>query len=102
LFPSALDRPPSLHEDFISHRQQGSPSMVRNASPSSSWAPKSATTGSSPDHHLRALMDDVLGRQIARSKRRQVASTIVVRLLSLLTGWLVPTMSLALALKHLL
>jgi hypothetical protein len=54
------------------------------------------------DDHLRAMMDGVIGQQVAKSERRQIFYTVVVSILSLVAGWLLSAISPILALAQLL
>jgi hypothetical protein len=54
------------------------------------------------DDKLRAMMDDVIGKQVATSERRQVTYSVAVGALSLLAGWLLSAVSPISALAQLL
>jgi hypothetical protein len=54
------------------------------------------------DETLRTMMDDVIGRQVAKSERRQISYSVVVGVLSLLAGWLLSAVSPLAALAPLL
>jgi hypothetical protein len=54
------------------------------------------------DDKLRAMMDDVIGKQVAKSERRQVTYSVAVGALSLLAGWLLSAVSPVSALAQLL
>ena len=54
------------------------------------------------DDKLKAMIDDVIGQQVAKSERRQVAYSVTVGALSLLAGWLLSTISPVSALAQLL
>jgi hypothetical protein len=45
------------------------------------------------DETLRTMIDDVIGRQVAKSERRQISYSVVVGILSLLAGWLLSAIS---------
>jgi hypothetical protein len=45
------------------------------------------------DDKLKSMIDDVIGKQVAKSERRQVAYSVVVGVLSLLAGWLLSAIS---------
>jgi hypothetical protein len=45
------------------------------------------------DDTLRAMVDDVIGRQVRASERRQVAYSAVVGVVSLIAGWLLSGVS---------
>ncbi len=54
------------------------------------------------DDKLKAMIDDVIGKQVAKSERRQVAYSVTVGALSLLAGWLLSAISPVSALTQLL
>lgn len=54
------------------------------------------------DDKLKSMIDDVIGKQVAKSERRQVAYSVVVGMLSLLAGWLLSAISPISALAELL
>jgi hypothetical protein len=45
------------------------------------------------DDKLKSMIDDVIGKQVARSERRQVAYSVIVGVLSLVAGWLLSAIS---------
>jgi hypothetical protein len=45
------------------------------------------------DDKLKSMIDDAIGKQVARSERRQVAYSIIVGVLSLVAGWLLSAIS---------
>jgi hypothetical protein len=54
------------------------------------------------DDKLKSMIDDVIGKQVAKSERRQVAYSVTVGALSLLVGWLLSAISPVSALAQLL
>jgi hypothetical protein len=54
------------------------------------------------DEKLKSMIDDAIGKQVARSERRQVAYSIAVGVLSLAAGWLLSAISPVSALAQLL
>jgi hypothetical protein len=54
------------------------------------------------DDKLKAMIDDVIGKQVAKSERRQVVYSVVVGVISLMAGWLLSTISPVSALAPLL
>jgi hypothetical protein len=45
------------------------------------------------DDKLKSMIDDVIGKQVAKSERRQVAYSVAIGALSLLAGWLLSAIS---------
>jgi hypothetical protein len=54
------------------------------------------------DDKLKAMIDDVIGKQVAKSERRQVVYSVAVGVLSLMAGWLLSAISPVSALAQLL
>jgi len=54
------------------------------------------------DDKLKSMIDDAIGKQVARSERRQVAYSVTVGVLSLAAGWLLSAISPISALAQLL
>jgi hypothetical protein len=54
------------------------------------------------DDKLKAMIDDVIGKQVAKSERRQVGYSVAIGALSLLAGWLLSAISPISALAQLL
>jgi hypothetical protein len=54
------------------------------------------------DEKLKSMIDDAIGKQVARSERRQVAYSVIVGVLSLVAGWLLSAISPLSALTQLL
>jgi hypothetical protein len=54
------------------------------------------------DEKLKSMIDDAIGKQVARSERRQVAYSVTVGVLSLAAGWLLSAISPVSALAQLL
>jgi hypothetical protein len=54
------------------------------------------------DDKLKSMIDDVIGKQVAKSERRQVVYSVAVGVLSLLAGWLLSAISPVAALAQLL
>jgi hypothetical protein len=51
---------------------------------------------------LKSMIDDAIGKQVARSERRQVAYSVIIGVLSLAAGWLLSAISPLSALAQLL
>jgi len=54
------------------------------------------------DDKLKSMIDDAIGKQVARSERRQIAYSLIVGVVSLLVGWLLSAISPVSALAQLL
>jgi hypothetical protein len=54
------------------------------------------------DEKLKSMIDDAIGKQVARSERRQVVYSVTVGVLSLAAGWLLSAISPVSALAQLL
>jgi hypothetical protein len=54
------------------------------------------------DDKLKSMIDDVIGKQVAKSERRQVAYSVTIGALSLVVGWLLSAISPVSALAQLL
>jgi hypothetical protein len=54
------------------------------------------------DEKLKSMIDDAIGKQVARSERRQVAYSVAVGVFSLAAGWLLSAISPVSALAQLL